>query len=194
MKKKKITIPKHTEAQPPTFYDRMLAVHIPVYGREAVLLCHAYCNEGMTWDGTTRNERILDRYDLVPEDCTPIVVHHAQKIYSILDKEFYARVEAYNARFGTPEEFHQQDPAFSGISRASQSNQKIFGYFATAVIRWMGVEKWNSTEAMRALKRLGCVVQLSTVQAQLLAGKKGERGEPAKLTEEQANSLYNAAE
>ena len=67
---------------------------------------------------------------------------------------------------------------------------RVFGqYFPTAVIRWMGKEMWNFQDAQRVLTKAGCKVADATIVTQLQAGKAGQRGAPAPLTEEQAKQL-----
>lgn len=65
----------------------------------------------------------------------------------------------------------------------------LWGHQPTAVIRWMGKEGWNFKQAKHALGHSGVDVADATIRAQLLAGKKGERGAPADLTDEQKNHL-----
>lgn len=69
------------------------------------------------------------------------------------------------------------------------SRVKLFGFPATAVIRWMGKQKFTLAQATRALNDLKANVAKGTIQAQLRAGEKGERGDPAALTAEQEKRL-----
>ncbi len=69
----------------------------------------------------------------------------------------------------------------------------IFGWSVTAVLRWMGKAKWSSKQARKVLNAHGCAdISDATISAQLPAGRKGLRGDPAKLTPEQAAQLEAA--
>jgi hypothetical protein len=66
----------------------------------------------------------------------------------------------------------------------------VFGYPATAVIRWMGKNEWTFSESRAALNGLGNVeVSDATIRTQLRAGRKGERGPAAPLTDAEAQEL-----
>lgn len=71
---------------------------------------------------------------------------------------------------------------------------QLFGYSATAVMRWMGANGWSFDKAMAAFTGMG-VDDLSetTFKIQLRAGVKGERGDPAPVTDKQAKELEAAA-
>lgn len=71
---------------------------------------------------------------------------------------------------------------------------QLFGYSATAVMRWMGANGWSFDKAMAAFAGMG-VDDLSetTFKIQLRAGVKGERGDPAPVTDKQAAELEAAA-
>lgn len=65
----------------------------------------------------------------------------------------------------------------------------VFGHAPTGVLRWMGTEGFTFKEARATLDSLGVEASDATIRAQLLAGKKGERGAPAPLTDEQKAKL-----
>lgn len=69
----------------------------------------------------------------------------------------------------------------------------IYGHAATAILRWMGAEKWTREEAMKALKSLGSDVVEATANIQMKAGAKGGdcggRGPVPNLTPEQRAEL-----
>jgi hypothetical protein len=54
----------------------------------------------------------------------------------------------------------------------------------------MGKHAWTPAEARKALDAEGIPVADATIQAQLSAGRTGQRGEPAKLTDSQAQQLH----
>lgn len=73
---------------------------------------------------------------------------------------------------------------------------ELFGQPVTAVLRWMGLNGWKFADARKALDNLGIECADGTLVAQLRAGVKQDwagRGEPAKVTDEQAKQLQDAA-
>lgn len=82
-----------------------------------------------------------------------------------------------------------------------QSNGKanrftVFDHSATAVLRAMGKEGggWNAKGVLAAMEEKGASgLSLTTVRIQLLAGKKGQRGEPAPLTKKEIAELTKLA-
>jgi ParB-like chromosome segregation protein Spo0J len=60
---------------------------------------------------------------------------------------------------------------------------------ASALARWMGKEGFEFKDAKKAMRELGVEVKDSTLRTQLNAGRKGLRGAPAKLTDDQATYL-----
>jgi hypothetical protein len=71
---------------------------------------------------------------------------------------------------------------------------QVCGYPATAVLRWMGLNGWKYADARAALNASGAAgISDITIRIQLLAGKKGERGEPAAINKSEAKELAAAA-
>ena len=68
----------------------------------------------------------------------------------------------------------------------------VFGYAATAVIRWMGQNKWSAEDAAKVLKSLGVSVAEATIKIQLRAGLTGERGDPAPISKSEEKKLKQA--
>ncbi|HVS35728.1 MAG TPA: hypothetical protein VMS17_09105 [Gemmataceae bacterium] len=67
---------------------------------------------------------------------------------------------------------------------------EIFGHSATAVIRWMGANRWSFADCRAALAAHGAAgTSDATIQTQLRAGRKGERGPAATITSTQAEEL-----
>ena len=61
----------------------------------------------------------------------------------------------------------------------------IFSQYApTAVLRYMGSEGWDIADAIRVIGQLATVAE-ATAKIQVRAGAKGERGEPAPLSEKE---------
>lgn len=68
----------------------------------------------------------------------------------------------------------------------------LHGFAATAIVRWMGKEGVDFARAKAILVANGLSdLSDSTIKIQLRAGAKGERGEPAALTAEQAAALLS---
>ncbi len=72
----------------------------------------------------------------------------------------------------------------------------IFGHPVTAVIRWMGKAGWKQAEAKAVVADILGEGEIAdgTVAAQLGAGRNGQRGDPANLTEEQVEQLNDKVE
>mgnify|MGYP007077430223 FL=1 len=77
-------------------------------------------------------------------------------------------------------------------TRKSHRSPKLFVHKATAVIRSMGKEGWSSKQSRAAIKRAVIDLADATVSTQLAAGKTGQRGDPASLTMDQENQLYDS--
>lgn len=68
----------------------------------------------------------------------------------------------------------------------------FFGHPATSVIRWMGKEGWSFEDAQKVLAHHNISVAGGTIRTQLLCGRKGMRGDPAKLSKAQIAELNEA--
>ncbi len=79
-----------------------------------------------------------------------------------------------------------------GFGTHTGQRYDLFGHPVTAVIRWMGKNKFDFATARKALDDNGVACADATVKIQLRAGAKGERGEPAKITKEEAAKLGKA--
>lgn len=109
-------------------------------------------------------------------------LHHIQmgwRIYHKKHPKAVSRIEEEYVRTGE----------YIGDKGVRQRN-KVFNHHPTAVLRWMGTDHWDFEEARTAMKNMGIEVSDTTIRIQLRAGKKGERGEPAKLTEQEMKMLY----
>ena len=74
-----------------------------------------------------------------------------------------------------------------------QKRVELYDHAVTAVLRWMGKHSWTAAEATKALQGKKITIAKATISAQLLAGAKGERGEPANLKPAQAKELSKLA-
>jgi len=75
---------------------------------------------------------------------------------------------------------------------ADSGQNRLFGYHPTAVIRWMGAQGWKFSAAQAVLEHYGFSIADATIRTQLAAGRRGERGAPAKLSDDQMNGLREA--
>lgn len=196
-KKKLLQTPPQEEGAWTKAYKEILE-RARVVDPQAANLAHLCEETGLSPDAAlSLDSDTLDKFDLDPADITPGVILRASSIC----REFSARIQemvkernqryhpkAYNA----PEE---EKPNRSSRSSGEGKRAKLFGYPVTAVIRWMGKEgDWDFKKASKALHEFGVEVADATIQAQLRAGAKGERGDPAPLREDEANELYEALE
>jgi hypothetical protein len=70
----------------------------------------------------------------------------------------------------------------------------IFRHPVTSVLRRLGAEGFDFTRARQAINHFGAAgISDTTVRIQIAAGRKGQRGEPAALTEDQLKELEAAA-
>jgi hypothetical protein len=67
----------------------------------------------------------------------------------------------------------------------------IFGFAATAVLRWMGHTGWTFSDTKIVLEKLDVGLSDATIRTQLGAGKTGQRGTPATLSDEQKKQLLS---
>ena len=68
----------------------------------------------------------------------------------------------------------------------------LYGHNVTSVLRFLGLDGWTLEESSKLMTILGLSVKEATLKAQLRAGRLGERGDPAKLTDEQVAQLYQS--
>lgn len=80
------------------------------------------------------------------------------------------------------------------VAKADHQQHQLFGKPVASVLRWMGEDAWTFEDARKALDKLGASVSDDSIRSQLLAGRKGTGGDPAKLTKDQEEKLYAAVE
>jgi hypothetical protein len=153
----------------------------------------------------TRFPELLDKIDFEPEEVTPRLRSEAQAIISSHNVTLENWKEWWNKTFHPEPERPdwRNDPngkLDAGNFQAQHikldvgKRSKIYGHPVTAVLRWMGQEDWTKADAKKALRKLGIDIADSTVDIQLRAGQRGERGDPASLTKQQENDLWNLLE
>lgn len=150
-------------------------------------LARAANEAGMTPADVAQFPKLLKPFKLKPDKITPLIIHQANAIFNE-HSAWLAKFEVdWNRRYGYSEEFVKEDKP------ESRSRTSLYGYPITAVIRWMGTDCWDFEEARAAFKALNIPVADATIRAQLRAGERGERGNPAPINSLQAKELYNAA-
>lgn len=144
----------------------------------------------------------IARKTKLPEGAlTPSAAHAAESIRRDRMRSLQDRITARNAailqrRGDLPEpENIAGDAALgaqnrkSGRPGAGKARETLEGQPVTAVIRWLGKEGWSFDQAKAALVGVGLNPADGTIRAQLTAGKKGQRGEPARLSDKMVDKL-----
>lgn len=67
--------------------------------------------------------------------------------------------------------------------------EELYGHPKTAVFLWMGKNGWTIEEALKVVHHFGIKTTDASLKTFLRAGAKGERGEPAEITAEQADEM-----
>ena len=147
------------------------------------------------------NEKRLAEFGLTIADMTGEVIRDAKAIDRAYETSLKQRIEKLApkpAAAAKPAEAKQDKPAKNSPDKKDNGPRKqvqIFGHSATAVLRWMGKNNWNAEDAGVAMTTMGAkYISDTTIRIQLRAGAKGERGEPAPITREQAKKLKEAAQ
>jgi hypothetical protein len=99
-------------------------------------------------------------------------------------------LEMYSEQLHGPNVWAPDDPQAEGEGDSEATKDEpatkkqfdLFGFPVSAVLRWMGKQGWTFGEARTVLNSLGLsAVADGTINAYLLAGRKGQRGDPADL-------------
>lgn len=160
-----------------------------------VLLAKLADKEALNPVAVAKLPSVLDRVGLEPADITE---HHIQRAdallreFDVLLRERVAKSNPRSRDSGDEYITVTPKPSYSGAKEVKKLD-KLFGYPPTAVLRWMGKAGWKVDAAHKAITALGITVARPTVIAQISAGKKGQRGAPAELTESQVSQLTEAA-
>lgn len=173
----------------------------------AARLIEAAENAGVTPTAAATMPELLARFKLTPERVSPGVVGYAEVALATYDRDLRYRVKQYNDKIDPPkpqpakaEERSTTAPdedngdelvpvARKRKEDKGKARSNVFGFPVTAVLRWMGLDGFDAQEARACFNALGVEVADATIQIQLRAGKRGERGAPAQLTEEQQDHL-----
>lgn len=75
------------------------------------------------------------------------------------------------------------------ISLPGKARQTIFGQPATRVVMALGKEKYTTAQAEAVLAHFGVTSTPASIQTFLRAGANGQRGEPAKLSQDQRKQV-----
>lgn len=132
---------------------------------------------------------LLKKAKLRQEQFTPEMAQLADRHNA---KEFQALCKKYGAN-RRQEKQVWEDSDFQtkkAVETSTKQRTKLFNFPITSVLRWMGQDLWSVADAIKVTNHFKIDVAEATISAQLRAGRKGTRGEPASLTEEQAAALY----
>lgn len=163
------------------------AVDIVRYAHECVI------------DGVTYRSQWAEMLESVSLDPVDVALEDAEQADARIRLSLRAlqeRISDYNDRiWGSDVEQDEQTDDIPVEYRSKESKRsKLYDHPITSIIRWMGKEGWKFDEAKAAFTRLDISVADGTIRTQLRSGVRGDRGEPAPLTEDQADKLYDAAE
>lgn len=156
---------------------------------------------GMTPGAIHRRPILLAEMGLEQDDFTTEDIQTADSIADRWGREFQRRLWEYNfknnptsAETEKPTKREPKEKETKADKQKEPSKGDVFGkYKATAFVRWMGVNGMSFQSAQGVLQTLGIDLADSTIKIQLVAGKKGERGEPAQLTEEEEEKTFEMA-
>jgi hypothetical protein len=157
---------------------------------------------------------LLDRFELDPCDVNETIIAGANRLdrmHGGLIEEAVIKINrmcclidyqtAYNASgCATQQEYNDliapriKHVAEATVAVATQEKSEsgrftIYGHAPTAILRWMGAEKWSIDDSARVIRKLGAAVADATVTIQVKRGRGNEPKLPA-LTEQQANDIY----
>lgn len=158
--------------------------------------------EGMTPRGVSRHADLLAKADLTPGDITEGVLVDAYQRSIAATEALLRKARRHNDRFEGP--VSDQEPTAQAdagnvavkvrkpVKRGKVTRGTIFGFAATAILRWMGAHNWEFEDAGVALAAYGLgSMSDSTIYIQLRAGKTGDatRGPVPELSKAQAKEL-----
>ncbi len=140
---------------------------------------------------------------LDPEDLTRSSAIQAEALRRERMAEIRNRLEEYNDSIRRPygrqsERYPLENPPIDKPEYQSDrkkeplgrgKRQTLEGFPITASLRTLGKEGWNFEDAKEALGKIGIYPADETIRIQLLAGRKGRRGEPAELSPETLDRL-----
>jgi hypothetical protein len=164
-----------------------------VNGLSLVIADHEEAVEGFGLD--TRHDTIARQAEKIKQTRVKVEAY-AQYLQDKKD-ELLESVEKANVALRARVQRLTEERAKSPATMTSEGGrQVIFGWAATAVIRWMGRQLWGFKQARKVLDKFGAKDSISdaTIRAQLQGGRdeNNPRGEPAKLTPEQEEQLTKA--
>lgn len=121
------------------------------------------------------------------------VESNAEEVVVKAGKDRQDRVTVVGREGATPGKARS---AYTGQQGSGSGSVRIsfLGHPVTAAIRWMGKDGFSFAEARKVCTEFGVEVADATIRAQLLAGKNGQRGPAAELTQDQVDKVYAAME
>ncbi len=123
------------------------------------------------------------RYPTLAKAIEVCEAHHASKKGEPMKaSEKLAELKGELTAEKAPKGKKAKAPKGEGAAKAKGTRAGFHDHSVTSVLRWMGKAGWNKKQARAALTALGIDIADGTIQIQVAAGKKGERGEPANLS------------
>ena len=132
-------------------------------------------------------EKLHDNLIYMAEDCCENWDNNWKAVMSHHGVEFDHR-RAHMQEFKETEQ--KKSPL---IKPKGRKYGDLWGFKMTQVMRWMGKNGWDKKKATRCFESMGMDPSPETINAQLRAGKKGERGKPADLKPFMIEDLENHA-
>jgi hypothetical protein len=159
--------------------------------KKAVMIARLADKEGMNPSDVVRFPDLLEKVGLDEEDIRRVDIDYANEIHN----KHCAYIRAWikkHADGGAAPTIEGDNQVKLQPKQSKSKRPKIFEYPVTAVLRWMGVEGYNFQEAKKVLKQLDIDLSDITIKIQLKAGKDKDesRGEPAPITKQQANKIF----
>lgn len=146
----------------------------------------------MPAEQVVENVKMLAEAGLEEERLTTEIIREANRLDRDLRDRVRSRIERIQALTAPPERIVRHTESITSHGKKSEGKRtKIFGYPATAIVRWMGKRGWNFKQAQKVLGKLGVDIAPNTIKIQLRAGSVGDksRGEPATLEKSQRIEL-----
>lgn len=169
----------------------------------AITVAHLADEYGATIRWVVRQDDLLRNVHIDPAQLTEDVVGEAYHYFNALnDRSVRQAMLKWNGEVGVvlcgeevQVETKSQPDCAAKRKMGKVVRAKIFGYSATAVLRWMGANDWTFEDAGLVMAGFGAGrISDVTIRLQLKAGKDGMRGPAAPVTASQVKKLKQMSE
>ena len=144
-------------------------------------------------DETNKNPIWKEMLEAVGIDCVDVELADAELADHQIRNgihELQQRLLERNRQLGLGDD-DIEEPEEDLPQASPSTRKKLFDFPVTSVLRYLGKEEWDFLEVKNVMRELDVDPADATIRAQLRAGVLGTRGEPAKLTENQKETLEN---